>query len=75
MKKHSSKSVIQASFNTIRVGKRYKLINYGETTVFEVLEIIDDNDCIVKTIDTMETFHLNDLVKFGKGSDFDFDSL
>ena len=75
MKKSDSKSSLRASFNTIRVGMRYKLVNHGETSVFEVLEILSDEDCIIRSLDTLEKFNLNDLVKFGLGDDFEFDEL
>ena len=66
---------LQASFNIIRVGQYYRLINYGETYTFEALEIISNDDCIVRSIDTLEKFQLSDLVKFGKGADFDFEEI
>jgi len=71
----NNKSPLRASFNTIRVGMRYKLINHGDTSVFEVLEILSDEDCIVRSLDTLETFNLKDLVKFGLGTDFEFDEI
>jgi hypothetical protein len=51
------------------------LINYGETHDFEALEIINDNDCIIRSIDTLEKYHLSDLIKFGKGKDFEFEEI
>ncbi len=72
--KHPTKPYndLQASFNTIRVGYRYRLVNYGETSVFEVLEIISNDDCRVRSVDTLEEYRLSDLIKYGKGDDFAF---
>lgn len=75
LQKRKNQSELRASFNTIRVGLSYRLVNYGEISSFKVLEIINDDDCIVRSLDTLETFHLNDLVKFGKGPDFEFDEI
>ena len=75
MKKSDYKSPLRASFNTIRVGMRYKLLNHGETTIFEVLEILSDTDCVIRSIDTLEKYNLNDLIKFGLGKDFEFDEI
>jgi len=57
------------------VGKYYRLINYGETYTFEVMEIINNDDCVIKSIDTLETFQLSDLTRYGKGADFDFEEI
>jgi len=75
LKKAKNYSELKASFNTIRVGMRYKLVNYGETFIFEVLDIISDENCLVRSVDTLETFQLHDIIKFGKGEDFEFDEL
>ena len=68
-------SELHASFNIIRVGKHYRLINYGETYIFEALEIINVDDCLVRSTDTLEKFLLSDLIKFGRGKDFDFEEI
>ena len=59
----------------MRVGKQYRLTNYGETSIFEVLDIINDDDCIVRSLDTLERFQLADLTKFGRGADFYFEEI
>jgi hypothetical protein len=64
-----------AAFDIMRVGKRYKLINYQETVEFGVVDILDNGDYVLKTIDTLETLLLSDLVKYGTGDDFYFDEL
>ncbi len=66
---------MHASFNTIRTGKRYQIVNYEETWQFEVLEIFDNNDYKIKLIDTLEVQLLSDLIAFGKGKDFKFEEL
>ncbi len=63
------------SFNNLRVGKTFKLTNFGETYEFEILEILADGDCQLKDINTLEKYRLFDLICLGKGDDFDIESL
>jgi len=63
------------SFNNLRVGKRFKLINFGETSEFEILEIMADGNCKLKDIHTLEYYDLIDLVRYGKGEDFDVSEI
>jgi len=59
------------SFNALRVGKKYRLINFGDTYEFEVEGILVNNDFKVKDLHTLERYLLKDTVKFGKGKDFE----
>lgn len=59
------------SFDVLRVGKKYSLINFGETNEFIVEYILSSGDFNVKNIHTLERYLLKDLIKFGKGNDFE----
>lgn len=59
------------SFDTLRVGKRYRLKNFGEVMEFQVEEAKGNNNFSVKDLHTLERYELRDLVKYGKGKDFD----
>ena len=64
------------TFNVLRVGKKYRLTNYQERTDFIVEEILENENFRIKDIHTMEILFMKDLIKFGKGIDFeirDFD--
>lgn len=63
------------SFDTIRVGKRYRLVNYGEINEFQVMKVKGVNDFMVKDLTTLEYYLLSDLVKYGKGKDYDLDEI
>ncbi|MBO3698756.1 hypothetical protein [Roseivirga sp. E12] len=63
------------SFNNLRVGKKFRLLNFGESFDFEVLEIMSDGDCQLKDIYTLENYSLYDLIRYGKGPDFDVNDL
>lgn len=75
MKRRNNISKLHASYNIIRVGKRYRLFNYGEELRFEVIEILNGEDCIVRSLDTLEQSNLSDFTRFGKGDDFDFEEI
>ena len=55
------------STETIRIGKKYRLINWGEKNDFEILEILINGDFRVKDLNSLEIYLMNDLVKYGKG--------
>lgn len=59
------------SFDVLRVGKKYSVVNYGERYEFEIERILPHNDFEVKDIHTLERYHLRDILKFGKGRDFE----
>lgn len=59
------------SFNALRVGKKYRLANFGDTYEFEVERILVNDDFKVKDLHTLERYLLKDTIKFGKGKDFE----
>lgn len=63
------------AFDVLRVGKKYKLINYGEVNEFVVEHILGNGDFKVKNIHTLERYLLKDLIKFGQGKDFEIHEL
>lgn len=63
------------SFNNLRVGKKFRLVNFGEVSEFEVVEIMGSGDCLLKDIYTLEQYKLYDLISLGKGEDFDIEDL
>ena len=59
------------SFSVLRVGKKYKLINFDDRYEFQIEHILANGDFKVKDLTTMERYLLKDLIKFGKGKDFE----
>ena len=68
---YAKHSMAGLSFDVLRVGKKYKLTNFGETHEFEVEAILVNHDFKVKDLFTLERYLLKDLIKFGKGKDFE----
>jgi hypothetical protein len=63
------------SFDVIRVGQKYYLQNYGERHEFEVLEKKAGDNFLLKDIHTLEKYELYDLIRYGKGKDFEIYEL
>lgn len=58
------------SFNVLRTHKKYRLTNFGEKHEFVIESILSDGDFKVKDLLTLEHYHLNELVAYGRGKDF-----
>ena len=63
------------SFDVLRVGKKYRLTNYGDRYEFEIERFTGDGDFKVKDLHTLERFQLKDVIKFGQGKDFFLEEL
>ena len=59
------------AFSSMRVGKKYRLINYGERSEFILKEVLSKNEFRLKDIFSMEEYLMSDLTKYGKGEDFE----
>ena len=58
------------SFDVLRTGKKYRLINFGESHEFVVESVLANGDFKVKDLLTLERYRLKELISYGKGSDF-----
>lgn len=63
------------SFNNLRIGKKFRLVNFGEISEFEVVDMMGNGDYLLKDIYTLEKYKLYDLIGLGKGADFDIEDL
>ena len=59
------------SFGALRVGKKYRLINFSDVYEFEIEQMLTNGDFNVKDLFTLERFLLKDALKFRKGKDFE----
>jgi len=59
------------AFDTLRVGKKYLVKNYGEVNRVEVVERTAEGDFIVKDLLTLEKFSLSEITQYGMSKDFD----
>jgi hypothetical protein len=59
------------SFDGLRTGKRYRLVNYGESHDFVVMNVLGNGDFDVKDLITLESYRLKTLIQYGIGQDYD----
>jgi hypothetical protein len=71
MKKPTS---LTMSFDNLRVGKHYRLTNYGDVSEFAVLEVLEE-DFLLKDLLSLDTYYLSKLVEYGTSDDFDIEEL
>jgi len=58
------------SFDVLRTGKKYRLVNFGEQHDFIIEHILGNGDFKVKDLHTLERYHLKELISYGRGKDF-----
>ena len=63
------------SFDVLRTGKKYRLINFGEEHEFIIENILVNGDFKVKDLLTLERYNLKELIRYGKGKDFLLEAL
>lgn len=63
------------SFDVLRVGHTYRLRNYDDVREFKVMRRLNEKNFLVQDTDTLEKFELEDLVRYGKGKDYDLDEI
>ncbi len=59
------------SFDNIRVGNKYVLRNFDDVYEFEVMERLSGANYKLKDLHTLEWYELDDLIRWGKGKDFE----
>ncbi|MTI41764.1 hypothetical protein [Fulvivirga lutimaris] len=59
------------SLNVIRLNKKYRLKNFGDTYEFEVMEFLSSENFKLKDINTLEYYEFSELIAFGRGKDFE----
>lgn len=59
------------AFSSMRVGKKYRLTNYGDTTEFVLMEVFGEKNHRIKDIYTLEEMRMTELMTFGMGEDFE----
>lgn len=63
------------ALDNIRVGRVYRLVNYGEVRYLQAMERIGRENFKVKDMDTLELYDLEELLQWGIGKDYDLDEV
>lgn len=63
------------ALHNIRVGRKYRLVNYGETRLIQIMNRLSTENFIIKDLDTLELYELEELLRWGIGKDYDIEEL
>jgi hypothetical protein len=61
--------------SSLRVGHRYWLLNFGDKYEFEIVAPAGRGDFRLKDLNTLEYYLLSELVKYGRGKDYEIREL
>ncbi|BDC99331.1 hypothetical protein [Persicobacter psychrovividus] len=59
----------------VRLGKKYRLTNFGEKLEFVVMEIFSNTNFLCKDLNTMDQYQFEELVQYGKGADYELEEI
>lgn len=63
------------SLDSLRVGRVYDFVNNGEKRRLEVLAKLSGSDFKVKDMDTTEIYTFEELLRWGRGKDYDLEEV
>ena len=63
------------SLDVLRTGKKYRLVNFGETHEFVIESIMPNGDFKVKDLLTLERYKLKELIAYGRGDDYTIEEI
>ncbi|MFC3881091.1 hypothetical protein ACFOSV_12930 [Algoriphagus namhaensis] len=61
------------ALDNLRVGRKYRFVNMGESRVIEIMDRISGDNFQVKDLDTLELYTLEELLRWGRGKDYELD--
>ncbi|MCH7397119.1 hypothetical protein MM236_03925 [Belliella sp. DSM 107340] len=63
------------ALDNLRVGRVYEFRNMGENRKLEVISRLSGSNFKVKDLDTTEIYTIEELLRWGKGKDYELDEL
>ena len=63
------------AISNLRKNHSYRIVNFDEELKFTVLDVISDNNYLIKTIDSLEIMELQDILRYGVSADYELDEL
>jgi hypothetical protein len=63
------------ALDNLRVGRVYRFINMGEVRNLEIMSRLSGENFKVKDLDTLEIYEMEELLRWGRGKDYDLDEL
>lgn len=63
------------ALDNLRVGRIYRLKNYGEERDIEIMARLSGENFKIKDLATLEIYELGELLRWGIGADYDLDEF
>lgn len=63
------------ALDNLRVGRNYRLINYGEERQITVIARLSGKNFKVKDLQTLEIYDMEELLRWGTGPDYELEEL
>jgi len=63
------------ALDNLRVGRIYRLVNYGEERHIQILSRLGGENFKIKDLATLEIYELEELLRWGIGKDYDLEEL
>lgn len=63
------------ALNSLRKGHKYRVKNFGDTYEFEIIDILNHNDFLLKDLHTFEVFRYSVIIDYGLGGDYTIEEL
>jgi len=63
------------ALDNLRVGRVYRLVNYGEERQIQILSRLGRENFRIKDLATLEVYELEELLRWGIGKDYDLEEL
>ena len=63
------------ALNSLRKGHCYKVVNFGDVYEFQIIEILLEDDFLLKDIHTFEIYKFSLITDYGIGEDYSIDEL
>ncbi|NVJ86170.1 MAG: hypothetical protein HWE15_07675 [Algoriphagus sp.] len=63
------------ALDNLRVGRKYLFINQGEVRQLEIMARLSGDNFKVKDLETLEYYTIEELLRWGKGKDYELEEL
>jgi len=63
------------ALDNLRVGRRYRLVNMGEIRKIEIISRLSGENFKIKDLETLEFYTIEELLRWGRGKDYDLDEI
>ena len=63
------------AINNLRKNHHYRIVNFDEELKFTVLDVLSDENYLIKTHESLEIMELQDILRYGVSSNYELDEI